>query len=131
MFLVHKIKIFFHFVKIFRAFEALVKFWKFVFSSLPRHPFSLAPLSLSFLCCLRAFYSLLPPFPFSVYFIPGTIIASGYFPILRNFSITIKAVRIAKRICMAFQMKVKWKEFLPDPSWWRVKTVEKTCMFLI
>lgn len=56
--------------------------------------------------------------------------ASGYFPLLRNFSITMKAVRmcfymVANRICMAFQMKAKLEEFLPVPSWQRVKVVEK------
>ena len=56
--------------------------------------------------------------------------ASGYFPLLRHFSITIKAVRmclymVANRICMAFQMKAKLEEFLPVPSWQRVKVVEK------
>lgn len=42
--------------------------------------------------------------------------ASGNFPLLRNVSITIKAVEMAKRIHVAFQKKVNWEEFLPGPA---------------
>lgn len=100
-----------------KGFAALMRFWKLAFFSLPTHwPLWLSSASRSFLHVSGPSIAFSLPFHFLLILFSGTIMASGYFPLLRNFSITIKAVRIANRICTAFQMKAKSEEFLPTPS---------------
>lgn len=106
-----------------KGFVARMKFGKFVFSGVPRPWTLLLQLCSTSLPSLLCLYACCLPFLFHFFFF---FLCSAYFTLrnhhgLRIFSITQKPFHYyasrpdSNRICMAFQMKVNLKNFLPFP----------------